>query len=104
MRRNQRIFPSKDNRMPVTITATPRVNIAGRTPNYFGVGELIDLSATIVAAPPGAATPVWRWEVKPPMIHQGRGHFSTNNNQALLIPFQLVDQTIEVRAWNAGNS
>ena len=83
--------------MPITITPIPVVNPPGiRTPNHFGVGEVVNLNATIVPAP--AHTPIWRWDVT---LGADRGHFSWNGNQARIIIFSLSDGTMTVRVRNS---
>jgi hypothetical protein len=82
--------------MPITITATPAVVVAGRAANTFGIGEVIDFTAAVNPAPP--RTPVFRWD-----LSEGadRGHFSSDGNRARLTIFSLSDGTITVRVKNA---
>lgn len=82
--------------MPITITATPTVNVVGRTANHFGIGETIRLTAAVVPAPP--RTPVFRWEVT---SGRDQAHFSSNGNRARIILLGLNGGSMTVRVRNA---
>ena len=82
--------------MPITITATPVVNMVGRNANHFGVGEIVDLQVAVAPAP--VMTPAWRWDVT---MGGDLGHFSYNGNHARVILFALAGGTMTVRVRNA---
>lgn len=82
--------------MPITVTATPVVNVVGRTVNNFGIGEVIDFRAAVAPAP--ARTPVWRWDVT---AGADLGHFSFNGDRARLVLLTLNGGTMTVKVRNA---
>ena len=84
--------------MAITLTATAAAVVAGRVANHFGIGEVINLTATIAPAP---VLTIWNWTVT---SGADRAHFSHNGNQARIIVFGLSGGTISVRVKNMGDN
>jgi hypothetical protein len=80
--------------MPITITATPVVAVAGRAANHFGVGENVDLQVTVIPAP---AMMIWSWSVT---MGSDFGRFSSVGNQARVILLALAGGTMTIQAKN----
>lgn len=86
--------------MPVTVASVPAVVTVGRQANCYGVGEIVDFTATVTGAPP-AMPPIWSWAVV-----QGSDMvmFSSQGNRARAIFVALASGTVAIRAKNLADN
>jgi len=82
--------------MPATVTVHPRVNVAGRKSNYFGVGEVVDLRCA------GANTAV-RWEFIYGALHDVHLSQNADGTKATVIFTAPKNHIVQLRLVRADN-